>query len=108
MLTESKIILPIHGNDMHPLDAQLATVEDILLQQFGGYNCTVGKGAWRNDKGKVYYDMVQVYSVAADWSLPHNSLALRQIARYASVLMEQESVYMCLDGQVEFVVPYDK
>lgn len=108
MITESKIILPKLDNDGFDLSQQIAHVEDAILQQYGGFNVAESKGAWRNDEGKVYRDECLTYVIAADWADANNAIALRQIARYAASLMQQECVYMCLDGQVEFVEPYVK
>ena len=107
MITESKLILPKFDNDGNDLSQQIAHVEDAILQQFGGYNVAASKGAWRDDKtGKVYRDECLTYTIAAEWPLPDNCIALRQIASYACSIMQQECIYMCLDGQVSFVESY--
>lgn len=108
MITESKLILPKQDNSGFDLSQQIAHVEDAILQQYGGFNVAESKGAWRNSDGKVYRDDCLTYTIAADWADASNAIALRQIARYAASLMQQECVYMCLDGQVEFVEPYIK
>ncbi len=108
MITESKLILPKFDNEGNDLSQQIAHVEDAILQQFGGYNVAESKGAWRNDEGKVYRDECLTYTIAAEWSLLDNCIWMRQIASYACAIMQQECIYMCLDGQVEFVESYVK
>ena len=109
MIRESKLILPLYDNDGNDMAQQIAHVEDALLQHFGGYNRSASRGAWRDSvSGKVYNDSCCTYVIASEWDLAENFIALRQVARYAASLMTQECIYMCLDGSVEFVEPYDK
>lgn len=109
MITESKLILPKCDNEGYSLHNEIAMIESAILQQFGGFNVAESKGAWRDDKtGKVYRDECLTYTIAAEWPLPDNCIALRQIASYACAIMQQECIYMCLDGHVSFVESYIK
>ena len=101
MISESKIILPVTDNDGVALDAAISLIEDMLLQQYGGFNVSESRGYWRDSKdGKVYVDMCLTYVIASEWNAPNT---LRLIARLAADIMKQECIYICINGSVEFI-----
>ena len=104
MITESKIILPVTDNDGVALDSAISIIEDMLLQQFGGFNVSESRGSWQDsDSGKVYVDKCLTYVIASEWDLPVKAITLRLIAEIAAKIMKQECIYICINGSVEFV-----
>ena len=101
MISESKIILPVMDNDGVALDSAISLIEGMLLQQYGGFNVSESRGAWRDSKdGKVYVDKCLTYVIASEWDAPNT---LRLIAKLAAQIMSQECIYICIDGSVEFI-----
>ena len=104
MISESKIILPVTDNDGVALDSAISLVEDMLLQQFGGFNVSESRGSWRDSKGgKVYVDKCLTYVIASEWDAPVKAITLRMIAEMAATIMKQECIYICINGSVEFI-----
>lgn len=97
MLREARIVMP-YDNDDEDSHAGLRTA---LLDAFGGYTCTTGVGAWRDDFRRSIIDRVQVYDVAIEAERDATWDTLFQIAMKAGRELDQEAVYIRYpDGSV--------
>lgn len=97
MLKEARIVMPIViGSSAH------GSMQDALLQAFGGFTSYQGQGQWL-DGGETEYDDVIVYDVAAENNVDAMS-KLRSIAMTAGQALGQKAVYIRFpDGRVEIV-----
>lgn len=106
-ITEAKIILPAQDNQGNPMTNQIMIIEAMLLGFFGGFTYHESVGMWRDPKTNlVYSDRGRTYVIASDWSRSHLAEHLHTIAADAAVRMDQECVYICINGEVTFVEPH--
>lgn len=104
MLTESKIIFPLHDNADNPTD--LGRFELALVSAFGGFTRIRCNGAWYNEEEQsIMYDENFHYTLASDWSSEVNRANLRNIAMAAATGLDQECIYICISGIVEMIEP---
>lgn len=104
MLTESTIILPRHDNLGTPVD--LARYEYAMVKNYGGFTRAEVSGAWIDpDTEELMQDNNMRYTIAADWSSQQMRDSLRTIAVAAATGLDQECIYICMSGNVEFIKP---
>ncbi len=97
------IILPLYDNDGVSTE-QIRSFCDIkLLKAFGGFTMDHADGAWINSDGKVIYEPVCKYEIAADWSVYLNRKILYQIAKAFCIDARQECVFVGFPDNVIFV-----
>lgn len=77
------------GGHVDPADVDL--IESRLLDIAPGYTLSRGVGAWRAPDGTVYREQVNVYTLDTADDV---SDALRQLAEYVALALEQEAVYV--------------
>lgn len=97
------LILPtVNNNGVDQTDTH-AALQLTLIDTFGGFTVTSGKGGWKDDSGKLYCDPVAVYSIAMA-ATADNARRLESIALMYGHLASQICVMVThADGAVQFV-----
>lgn len=98
-LHECAVILP---RDIAHLDV-LASFENALITEFGGFTRTFAFGGWRAPDGRVILEPVSVYAIAIRRNAT-DTARLTCLAAQMRELLDQEEVYIKLPtGQVVFI-----
>lgn len=105
MMTEARLILPVNGNGGEPLEPLLKNIRAAILRHFGGYTRQQAEGAWRSPSGRVYAEPVEVYTIAGDWTQYINLSNLTEVAEIAARMLDQEAIYLSVNGEVHFISP---
>lgn len=126
---EARLILPLPAETATPAEirAHVHVCEEIearLCEAFGGFTATVGRGAWRDDAGRIVADAVTVYDIACPAFAPAFDVSgivsheterawlgamstLRAIATDACHALCQSCVYLrCPSGEVLLIGAY--
>ena len=90
-------------------DTQIALYEEAIADIAGGFTSWQGVGGWKDENG----DLIVEYVTVVDTSLQGGdcmptSLALsdlRYLAKRIARELNQKSVYLSIDGKVEYVKP---
>ena len=99
-MREAKIILPVLGNNGLPMDKEHASLEAMLVKQWGGCTRTLGLGLWNTDMDKLYREEVYIYTIAMEVT-PKNRGSLQAIADAIGIAARQDAMYVChADGEV--------
>lgn len=86
------ITLPKWDNGGNSLHKAHDTLTSMLLDTFGGYTTTYGKGAWKDPSdGVIYYDDNIVYHVAME-DHGTNMIWLEDTARLIGAMAHQEAI----------------
>src|SRR6266478_3676925 len=104
MMREARIVLPYDTMNAFLNNAN-AWLEEQLIDAFGGFTCTHGYGAWRDDGGTVSSEHINIYDVA----VPSGQRSLSTLARLAWTvcnIARQDCVYLRYpDGEVTLIKP---
>ena len=73
----------------------------------GGFTATPAVGGWKNAQGELIVEPVTVFDIAladdASYSSDHGVGAIRQLATHIRRELDQDCVYLEIDGVVEYV-----
>ena len=82
--------------------------EEILNNLSNGFSISQVSGVWRNDKGKIYREEMNRYTIAVKYDTIEKQYEshrrLKELARFAKKQYDQEAIYIINpNGQVEFI-----
>jgi len=106
-LREAKIIFPLRTNAGRSLENVLASITDRLHKAYGGVTWVQGRGAWRDDDGKLYVESNVIFTVAVpetEGAIGNEDCELCRIARFAMAAGEHTALYVKFpDGEVQIL-----
>jgi hypothetical protein len=98
-----RLIVPNCNRNTRPLVAYGLAIADIA----GGFTATQGTGGWISPDGTLIVEPVTVFDCSmaddASYSSDHGIGAIRQLASNICRELRQQSVYLEVDGVVEYV-----
>lgn len=94
-----EIILPVLDNSGEDLSAAHDAFVSYLLDKFGGFTSLDTKGAWKDDKGRVFRDASVTYRVASTTSL----WGLGAVAKARELFPDQLAFYVAEVGTGEII-----
>lgn len=101
--SEARIILPVKGNDDHPLKAQHTLLKTQLSKHFGGYTAFQGEGGWLAPDQRLYQESVMIYDISMQDTL-ENCHTLHNIAKHIGSIAKQETMYVrCANDTVAII-----
>lgn len=102
ILREARLIVPPYDSAGKFRPEVVRDVRRRLINAFGGYTETMGRGACTMADGQIESENVRIFDVAI--SRAASNTKLRGLAKYVAEALNQESVYLRTpENVVEFV-----
>lgn len=99
-MTRYTLHVPLATNAGRHLGDLHHTLEDVLVNQFGGFTLIYGRGGWRGDKVTITEDVVLYMIDTEDTGIA--DVVLRRIAEDIKREAEQEAVYLTAQDEEGF------